>query len=172
MFLTVYTVFHTLISLIGIGTGLVVAAGMVKGKGLDGWTGWFLTTTVLTSVTGFFFPVHKFMPSHAVGMISLAVLGVALYALYGVRLEGRWRTAYVVTAITALYLNVFVLVVQLFAKVPVLKGLAPTQTETPFKLAQGVVLVAFVVWGVLAVRGFRAGRSEAEREAVLKIARV
>jgi hypothetical protein len=162
MILTAYTLLHVVISLIGIGTGLVVAAGMVRGRRLDAWTRWFLVTTILTSVTGFFFPVHKFMPSHAVGILSLIVLGVAVYARYRARSARGWRTAYVVGAMMGLYFNVFVLVVQSFAKVPALKALAPTQTETPFKVVQGIVLVGFVAWGTLAVRGFRGGERKAE----------
>jgi hypothetical protein len=149
------TFIHTAISLIGIATGLVVLVfGLLASQRLPRWTSWFLTTTVLTSVTGFFLPAAHFMPSHGVGILSLLVLAVALFALYTKRLAGGWRRAYVITAVVALYLNVFVLVAQLFAKVPALKELAPTQTEAPFKVAQGVVLVAFIVLGALAATRF------------------
>src|SRR6266481_9317605 len=103
MILHIYTIIHTLISLVGIFTGFVVLFGLLGGKRLDGWTRWFLITTVLTSVTGFGFPVHKFMPSHAVGILSLIVLAVAIFARYRVKMEGRWRTIYVITAMIALY---------------------------------------------------------------------
>ncbi len=155
MILQIYTLIHVAISLVAIFSGFVVLFGMLAGKRLDGWTGLFLTTTVLTSVTGFFFPVHHFMPSHALGIISLVVLAVAIYALHTRHLAGAWRKTYVVTAMIALYLNVFVLVVQLFEKVPTLHALAPTQSETPFKLTQLIVLVLFVVLTVAAATRFR-----------------
>jgi hypothetical protein len=155
MILHVYTVIHTLISLVGIFTGLVVLFGLLVGKRLDGWTKWFLITTVATSVTGFFFPFHGFTPAIGVGIISLLVLAVAIYARYPYRLAGHWRWIYVVTAVIALYLNVFVAVVQAFEKVPAMKVMAPTQTEPPFKLTQLVVLALFVVLGIVAAIRFR-----------------
>jgi hypothetical protein len=154
MILHVYTVIHTLISLVGIFTGLVVLLGMLAGKRLDGWTKWFLITTVATSVTGFFFPFHGFTPAIGVGIISLLVLAVAVYARYPRQLAGHWRWIYVVTAVIALYLNVFVAVVQAFEKVPALKVMAPTQTEPPFKVTQLVVLALFVVLGIVAAIRF------------------
>jgi hypothetical protein len=151
-----FTFIHTLISLVGIATGLVVLfAGFLAGKHLPRWTAWFLATTVLTSATGFPLPAEHFMPSHAVGILSLLILAVTLFALYSKHLAGGWRRTYVIIAILALYLNVFVLVAQLFAKVPVLKELAPTQTEGPFKAAQGVVVVLFIILGALAAARFR-----------------
>jgi hypothetical protein len=155
MILSAYTIIHTLISLIGIFTGLIVLFGLLAGKRLDGWTKWFLITTVLTSVTGFFFPFHGFTPAHGVGIISLLVLAVAIYARYSRQLAGHWRWIYVVTAVIALYFNVFVLVVQTFEKSPALHAIAPTQTEPPFKLTQLVVLAIFVLLGIIAVIRFR-----------------
>ena len=118
----------------------------------NGLTALFLTTTTATSVTGYGFPFTHLLPSHVVGAISLAVLTLAIYARYSRKLAGRWRITYVVSAVAALYLNVFVLIVQLFMKVPALRALAPTQSEPPFAIAQLVVLVAFVVAGALALR--------------------
>jgi hypothetical protein len=155
MILRAYTIIHTLISLIGIFTGLIVLFGMLAGKRLDGWTKWFLITTVLTSVTGFFFPFHGFTPAHGVGIISLLVLAVAIFARYLRQLAGHWRWIYVVTAVIALYFNVFVGVVQAFLKVPALHAMAPTQTEQPFKLTQLVVLALFVLLGIIAAIRFR-----------------
>jgi hypothetical protein len=155
MILHVYTIVHTLISLVGIFTGFVVLFGLLAGKRLDGWTKWFLITTVLTSVTGFFFPFHGFTPAIALGIMSLIVLAVAIFARYPRRLAGHWRWIYVVTAVIALYFNVFVLVVQTFEKIPALHALAPTQTEPPFKLTQLVVLAIFVLLGIIAAIRFR-----------------
>lgn len=155
MILHIYTIIHTLIGLVGIFTGLVVLFGLLVGKRLDGWTKWFLITTVATSVTGFFFPFHGFTPAIALGIMSLLVLAVAIYARYPRQLAGRWRWIYVVGAVVALYFNVFVGVVQAFEKVPVLQALAPTQTEPPFKLTQLVVLVLFVLLGIVAAVRFR-----------------
>jgi len=155
MILKIYTLVHVLISLGGIFSGFVVLFGLLGGKRLDNWTAFFLATTVATSATGFFFPVDHFMPSHAVGILSLLVLAVAIYARYTRRLAGVWRTVYVSGAILALYLNVFVAIVQAFLKIGPLKGLAPTQTEVPFKLSQLIVLVLFVVLAIAAVIRFR-----------------
>ena len=155
MILRAYTIIHTLISLIGIFTGLIVLVGLLAGKRLDGWTKWFLITTVLTSVTGFFFPFHGFTPAIALGIMSLIVLAVAIFARYPRQLAGHWRWIYVVTAVIALYFNVFVLVVQTFEKIPALHAMAPTQTEPPFKLTQLVVLAIFVLLGIIAAIRFR-----------------
>lgn len=157
MSLAAFTLFHVVLSLVGIAAGLVVLGGMFGSKRLPGWTAVFLVTTILTSVTGFFFPFTKLLPSHIVGIISLVVLGVAVLALYVYRVAGAWRWVYVATAVLALYLNVFVLVVQGFLKISFLNALAPTQSEAPFVLAQAVVLLAFVALGVLAIRSFHPG---------------
>jgi hypothetical protein len=149
-----FTLVHVVLSLVGILAGLVVVFGMFSSKKLDGWTALFLATTVLTSVTGFFFPFDKILPSHIVGIISLVVLAIAILALYALHLAGPWRWIYVVSAVLALYLNVFVGVVQAFQKLPLLASLAPTQSEPPFLIAQAVVLVIFVVLGVVAARSF------------------
>lgn len=149
-----YTFLHVLISLIGIGSGLIVMFGLLTGKRLDGLTAVFLVTTVLTSVTGFGFPFEHLLPSHVVGMISLVILAVAIPARYVFHLAGAWRWIYVVGAATALYLNVFVLVVQSFMKVPALRALAPTQKEPPFLIAQLAVLLVYFGFTILAVKRF------------------
>ena len=150
-----FTTFHVVLSLIGIVAGLVAVIGMLGSRTLDGWTAIFLGTTILTSVTGFFFPVDKVLPSHVVGVISLVVLAAAVLALYIYRLRGSWRWIYAATATLALYLNVFVLVVQGFLKVPFLHALAPGGSELPFVIAQGIVLVAFIALGFVATRSFQ-----------------
>lgn len=155
MILPIFTLVHVLISLVGILSGFVVVFGMLSAKRLDGWTRLFLWTTVLTSVTGFMFPYHGFLPSYVAGIVSLLVLAVAIFARYRRHMAGGWRRTYVITSVIALYLNVFVLVVQLFRKVPALKALAPTQSEPPFKVAQLVVLVLFAVLAILATIKFR-----------------
>lgn len=153
--MTLFTVVHVLISLVGIVSGFVVVAGMIANKPLPGWTSVFLATTVATSVTGFMFPVHHFMPSHGVGIVSLIVLTFTLLARYLFKLEGGWRKIYAVTAVVALYLNTFVLVVQSFLKIPALHALAPNGNERPFAVAQGAVLVVFVALGIFAARKFK-----------------
>ena len=155
MILQIYTIIHTLISLVAIFTGLVVVFGMLGGDRLDGWTKWFLVTAVATTITGFFFPFHRFTPAIGVGIISLIVLTIAISARYSRHLARHWRWIYVVTAMIALYLNVFVLIVQSFEKIPGLPVLAPTQTESPFKLTQLVVLTLFVVLAIAAAIRFR-----------------
>jgi hypothetical protein len=148
--MTVLTLVHVVISLVGILSGFVVVFGLLASKRLDGWTAVFLTSTVLTSVTGFLFPIHRLTPGHVVGVISLIVLAVAIYARYQRRMAGGWRQSFVISSVIALYLNVFVLIVQMFRKVPALKAMAPTQSEAPFKIAQLVVLALFVVLAILA----------------------
>ena len=155
MFATPLTSVHVVLSLIGILTGAVVLLGFLTAKKLDGWTALFLAATVLTSVTGYFFPFHKLLPSHIIGAISLLALAVALVARYSKRMEGSWRRIYVIFAMLSFYLNVFVLVAQLFMKVPSLHALAPTGSEPPFAVAQTIVLLIFVVLSTFADRRFR-----------------
>jgi hypothetical protein len=147
MSLATFTLFHTIISLIGIGTGLIVMSGMWSSNRMPGMTALFLVTTTLTSVTGFMFPFKAFGPPHAVGVLSLIVLVFTVLGVYVYRLVGRWRAIYVYTAVFALYLNVFVLVVQMFQKIPALNQLAPNGNEPPFAVAQGIVLVLFALAG-------------------------
>lgn len=155
MSLPTFTLVHVLISLAGIGSGLIVLYGMLTKKRMDGWTAIFLATTVLTSLTGYLFPVEHIMPSHILGSISLVVLAIALVARHARRMEGAWRWIYVVSAVIALYLNVFVAVVQSFLKIPPVHALAPTQKEPPFLVVQLLVMALFVVLGILAVKKFR-----------------
>lgn len=155
MILDIFTLFHVALSLVGIGAGVVVLIGMLKSERRDSWTSVFLITTAATSITGFMFPFHGFKPSYVLGIVSLVVLAIAIPARYRFRLQGAWRKTYVITAMLALYLNVFVLVVQLFRRVPALQSLAPTQTEPPFAIAQLAVLVLFCVLGTLAAIRFR-----------------
>jgi hypothetical protein len=154
MILHIYTIIHVLISLVGIFTGLIVLFGLLAGKRLDGWTRWFLITTVLTSVTGFFFPSHGFTPAIGLGIVSLPFLAITIFARYSKHLAGAWRWIYVIGAVVCLYFNLFVLVVQLFEKVPALHAMAPTQTESPFKLTQVCVLVVSAVLAIIAVIRF------------------
>lgn len=144
------TTVHVLISLAGIVSGFVVLFGWLESKSNERWTRLFLITTIATSVTGFLFPFTRFLPSHAFGIISLAILPVAVLARYKYGLRGPFRWLFTVTSVTAQYLNMFVLIVQLFLKVPPLQALAPTQSEPPFALAQ-LVNLAFFVWLGIAV---------------------
>ena len=153
--MTTFTFVHVVLSLIGIFSGFIVMFGLFAAKRLDGWTAIFLASTVATSVTGFLFPFHRFLPSHGVGIVSLLVLAVAFLARYAFHLAGAWRRTYVVTALIALYLNVFVLIAQAFQKVPALKAMAPTQSEPPFLVTQLVDMVLFVVFTIVAARRFR-----------------
>ncbi len=146
---------HVALSLIGIASGLVVAYGLTKSDRMNGLTLVFLATTVATSVTGFGFPFHGVTPAIILGCLSLAVLAATIAGRYLFHLGGPWRWIYAAGSVTALYFNVFVLVVQAFAKLPALHALAPTGSEPPFGIAQGMVLLAFIAVGVLAVRRFR-----------------
>ena len=151
------TILHVVISLIGIVSGLVVLAGLFKSQSMPGMTALFLVSTILTNATGFMFPVEKLLPSHIIAIISLVLLAVACLALYGMKASGAWRAIYVITAITSLYLNVFVLVIQSFLKIGPLHELAPSvpPSEPPFAVTQGVVLVLFVIAIIASLRRFR-----------------
>jgi hypothetical protein len=155
MILQIYTIIHTLISLVAIFTGFVVLFGLIASQRLDGWTKWFLVTAVATTVTGFFFPFHGFTPPIGLGLISLPILALTIYARYPKNLRGTWRWIYVIGAVISLYFNVFVGVVQSFEKIPALKAMAPTQSESPFKLTQLVALALFVLLTLVAVIRFR-----------------
>jgi hypothetical protein len=153
--LSLYTTIHVAISLIAIAAGFVAVIEMIGNKPLGLWNSIFLWTTIATSVTGFGFPITGVTPGIVVGVISLVLLAVALFAFYAQHLTGPWRRVYVVTAIAALWFNVFVGIVQSFQKIASLKALAPTQSEPPFQIAQGVALVLLIILAVLAVRKFR-----------------
>src|SRR6266567_4136330 len=151
---------HVIISLIAIVAGLVVMSGLLTSRSMPGLTAIFLLFTILTSATGFLIPPllsEKLLPSHIVGILSLVLLAIACVALYGMKISGAWRSIYVVTAMTSLYLNVFVLIIQAFLKVPALHALAPSvpPSEPPFAVVQGIVLVFFVIVIIGAVRRFR-----------------
>ncbi len=161
MSIQAFTAVHVAISLIGIGAGLVVLFGMLGNRWLPRWNAVFLWMTILTSVTGFGFPfdLDHLLPSHKVGILSLVLLAAALVALYGKKMSGGWRKVYVYTAMISEYLNVFVLIVQAFLKVPALHALAPNGKEPPFAIVQGLVLVIFA-WLI-----FQAGRRFREEAA-------
>src|SRR5499427_972858 len=152
-----FTLLHVIITLVAIGSGLIVVGGMFASNKLPGTTAMFLLTTALTSVTGFLFPIHGFTPALGVGILACVILAVALFALYKEHLVDAWRWIYVITAVASLYLNVFVLVVQSFVKVSALNALAPTQTEPPFAITQAVVLAIFLLITLISVIKFRAG---------------
>jgi hypothetical protein len=155
MDLTTLTYVHTGLSLIALGAGIPVAMGLLRTGATKFWTVAFLATTVLTSITGFLFPFSRFGDSHWVGLISLIVLAAAILAQYLFRYRGAWRWIYAVMALLAFYFNVFVLVAQLFKKVPALRAAAPTLQEPPFLIAQLVLLAIFawLIWK--AVRAFK-----------------
>ena len=154
MSLSNFTMLHVVISLLAIACGIVVLLGMLAGKPFDSLTTTFLVTTILTSATGFFFPSTQLLPSHILGVISLIVLAIALVGYFYYELAGNWRWIYIASATVALYLNVFVAIVQAFLKIPALRAMAPTQTEPPFLILQGAALAVFVILGAYAVKTF------------------
>jgi hypothetical protein len=157
--LSTFTTVHVIISLIGIVAGILVMFGLLGSRRMPGMTALFLLFTILTSATGFLFPFEGFKPSYAVGALSLVLLAIACIALYGMKLSGSWRWIYVVTAMISLYLNIFVLVIQSFLKIPALTALAPGNPPSGpvFGVIQGLVLLVFVIVTIGAVRRFRPG---------------
>jgi hypothetical protein len=155
--LSTFTTVHVIISLIGIAAGILVMFGLLGSNRMPGMTALFLLFTILTSATGFLFPFKGLTPADIVGALSLVLLAIACIALYGMKLSGAWRWIYVLTALVSLYLNVFVLVIQSFLKIPALHALAPGEPPggPVFGVAQGVVLVFFVLVTIGAVRRFR-----------------
>ncbi|KRA00471.1 hypothetical protein ASD64_00935 [Mesorhizobium sp. Root157] len=153
--------FHVLVSLVAIGTGVIVLYGLMSSQKMSLLTFIFLVTTLATTLTGFLFPLNGFTPAVSVGIISIFVLIAVFYARYGRRMTGRWRGVYVVTAVLSLYFNVFVLVAQMFQKVPALKALAPNGSEPPFLAVQAMLLLLFLVAGYRAYRLFRPDRPAA-----------
>jgi len=153
-----FLLIHILISLAGIATGFIVLGGWISGRHLRGWTPAFLASTTLVSVTGLLLPLNGLTPAVVLAILSLLVLAVAIYALTVGRRAGRWETVYTIAALTALYLNFFVLVAQLFQKTPALKALAPTQSEPPFAISQALVLALFITLGISAVKRLKAAR--------------
>ncbi|MBL8582203.1 MAG: hypothetical protein JNL61_08260 [Rhizobiaceae bacterium] len=147
--------FHVLISLVAIASGIVVVWGLITSRPFGALTAVFLVTTLLTNLTGFLFPFNGFTPAIGVGIVGTIVVALCLLARYPMRMQQGWRGVFVVTAVISLYLNLFVLVVQLFLKVPALHAYAPTGSEPPFAVAQGLVLIACVLAGIIAYRRFR-----------------
>ena len=147
--------FHTVVSLIALVAGVLVVFGMVGSATMPGLTALFLATAVITSATGFLFPVDRILPSHIFGVVSLLALAAAMAGRYAFGFAGGWRVTYVLCVVLATYLDAFVAVVQTFLKVPAAHALAPTQTEPPFAIAQGLLLLVFAVLAVLAARRFR-----------------
>ena len=149
------TWFHTTLSVVALFAGFVVMRDLLTSTAPDAWTTTFLVSSIATSATGFAFPFTKFLPSHAVGALSLLVLAIALLAAYGFGNRGAWRVVYAVSLVVAQFFNVFVAIAQAFTKVPQLKALAPTQAEPPFAIAEGVALVVFIVIAIAAARVYR-----------------
>ena len=156
--LPAYTILHVAISLAAIAAGFIVMFGMIANKQLAGWHTFFLVTTILTSVTGFGFPIKGMTPGVAIGLISLVILAIVVYARSAKHLAGWWRPVYVIGATVAFFFNFFVLIVQSFMKIPALHALAPAIPPAGpiFGAVQGVVLIAFLIAGWRAVKAVRA----------------
>jgi len=158
MFATPFSAFHTILSLVAIVAGAFVMMMLVKNRRPDVWTVMFLITMIATDVTGFLFPFTVLLPSHKVAILSLVLLALAILGQYVFKFSGAWRWIYAVTMGVAVYLNFFVLLTQLFLKVPALHALAPNapdNPEPPFLIAQIIVLAIFVFLIWKSVKNFR-----------------
>jgi magnesium-transporting ATPase (P-type) len=149
-----FTLVHTVLSIVALVAGIIVVMGLLASKSSNGWTAVYLVTAVATSATGFGFASPSFMPSHWVGVISLVVLLAAILARYVFHFAGSWRLIYAVSMVLSVYFLVFVAIAQAFLKVPALRAMAPTQSEPPFAIAQGVCLVIFIALAIAAARKF------------------
>ena len=152
--LDAFTLFHTALSLVQLVSGIIVVLAFVGSRNGGPWLWIYLVSAIATSVTGFGFPVDKFLPSHAFGIISLVLLLLVILARYTFHLAGAWRWVYVIGLVITVYLDAFVAVVQAFLKIPALHALAPGGSEPPFAIAQGVLFVIFVALGIAAARNF------------------
>lgn len=157
MFMNFLVVSHTLISFISIFLGMILLSDLLRGEARPGISFWFLATALFTSASGFVFPFEKFLPSHGVGVAALLVLAATIPARHAFGLRGPWRRIYAGGAVASLYLLLFVLVAQMFTRIPGLNALAPTLAEPPFAMAQGLLLLIFIGLGILALRRFKPG---------------
>jgi len=155
--LAAFTWFHTALSLVQLVSGIVVVIALVGGRSGGAWLWIYLVSAIATSATGFAFPVDKFLPSHAFGIISLVLLLLVILARYAFHLAGAWRWIYAIGLVITVYLDAFVAIVQAFLKIPALHAFAPTGSEPPFAVAQIILLVIFVVLAIMAVRKFHPG---------------
>jgi hypothetical protein len=154
MSLHAFTVLHVIICIVELFAGAVVGLQMLAGR-RSGLNGVFLATAALTTITGFLFPFHGMTPAIVLGLVSLPFLLLAAVSFYTGRLRGAWRPAYVLSTLFLLYLDAFVAVVQSFMKIGPLHALAPTGKEPPFAIVQGLVLLAFIIIGFVALKRFR-----------------
>jgi hypothetical protein len=161
MSLAVFTTVHVIISLVAIASGIAVVIGLLGSRRMPTWTALFLVMTVLTSLTGFLFPVRGFTPALGTGVYSMIVLAIALVALYVKGLAGAWRWIYIVTAIAALQANILVLIVQSFEKLSFLNPHAPQvgppfaePQNTQFAVAQGLAFAVLVFAGIVVLFRF------------------
>ncbi|QCI67495.1 hypothetical protein [Phreatobacter stygius] len=161
MDLSTFTTIHTAISIIAIIAGIPVIYGLFGATVNSFWTTLFLVTAVLTSATGFGFPFNGVLPSHVVGAIALVILALVIVARYVFHGAGPWRWIYAAGMVFSLYFLVFVAIAQAFMKVPALRALAPTQSELPFALSQGLTLVIFVALSIAASKTFRPSSADA-----------
>jgi len=155
MFFNALVISHTLISFISIFLGMILLSDLLRGAARAGISFWFLATALFTSLSGFVFPFEKFLPSHGVGIVALLVLAATLPARYSFGMRGIWRVIYAGGAVASLYLLLFVLIAQMFTRIPGLNALAPTLAEPPFAIAQGLLLLVAVGFGILAIRRFK-----------------
>jgi len=156
MFLMMLTLLHVAASLLGLVAGFSVLFGLIVSRQVDQWMARFLWATLVTTLTGFLFPVHQLLPSHVVGLIEVVVLSLAFLARQKLDLSGRWRRQFVIAVTVALYFNTFVAIIQCFKHIPWLQTLAPTQSEPPFLVTQSIVLLLFIALGITATRRFSA----------------
>ncbi|PJI42159.1 hypothetical protein [Ferrovibrio sp.] len=155
MYILILIILHTALSLVALATGPSVVADLLGSREREGMTKLFLATALLTSATGFLFPFTQLLPPHITALLALLVLAVTIPARYRYGLRGAWRWIYASGAVASLWLLVFVLIAQVFAKIPALRAAAPTQSEPPFAITQVVVLVVFIALGIAAARRFQ-----------------
>ncbi|MBX3456526.1 hypothetical protein [Ferrovibrio sp.] len=155
MFLTFLVVIHTLVSFISIFLGMIVLSDLLRSEARPQLSGWFFATALFTSLSGFAFPAAAFLPSHGVAIVALLVLALTLPARYRFGMLGIWRVIYAGGVVASVYLLLFVLMAQMFTRIPGLNALAPTLAEPPFAIAQGLLLLVSAGFGLLAIRRFR-----------------
>ena len=148
------TLFHVIVSLIAIVSGIGVAYGLIVSRRYERCTFVYMVSTIVTLLTGFFFPYHGFTPAIGIGILCTLIFIPTAIARYTFHMNGIWRPVFIVGSLVLFFFNSLVLIVQSFQKIPALNAFAPNGNEPPIMVAQAALLVVFLIVGFFSVRRF------------------